>query len=129
MFVWNATLLTGKRILSKVAWNDKARIQHMAPLSAAKGIIEPGDVILTLDGIDVANDGKIPFRPGERVSLTSYLQTKFAGDHVFLNSFRNGQEIEVQAPVSILKDLVPSQCGRTGMYGPVMSLPRGREGL
>jgi hypothetical protein len=84
------------------------RIRELAPLSAAKGILEPGDVILALDGIAVANDGKIPFRPGERVSMNSYLQTKFAGDRVLLTLFRDGHEREQSVPVSILNDLVPS---------------------
>ena len=85
------------------------RIRDLAPMSQAKDILQPGDVILELDTIDVANDGKIPFRTGERVALLSYLQTKFAGDLVALKLLRNGTPVEVQAPVAIMQDLVPSQ--------------------
>ena len=83
-------------------------VRKMAPLSLAKDAIQANDVIMELDGIQVANDGKVPFRPGERVSLVCYLQTKFVGDNVKVKLFRSGKEIEALAPVSIQKDLVPS---------------------
>jgi len=38
------------------------------------------DVLLNVDGINVANDGTIPFRRGERVALSSYVSSLFPGD-------------------------------------------------
>jgi len=83
-------------------------IKEMAPTSAAKDLLYPNDVIMEVDGIPVANDGKVPFRPGERVSLLCYLQTKFKGDYVHLKLWRNQKELELDVPVSISRRLVPA---------------------
>ena len=89
------------------------RIKSLSPLSRAHGILQPNDVILAIDGIPVANDGKIPFRPGERVSMVCYLQTKFDGDVVRLQLLRNNNDtnrgiVEADVPLAIFDDLVPS---------------------
>lgn len=56
----------------------------------------------------LADDGKIPFRPGERVAVTCYTQTKFVGDTVRLQVLREGKKIELDVPVGISKRLVPT---------------------
>jgi S1-C subfamily serine protease len=81
-------------------------INDMAPMSACKSLLQKFDVIVAADGIPVANDGKIPFRPGERVSLVCYIQTKFVGDSINLKILRDGKELEVEAPVSMLAAIV-----------------------
>jgi hypothetical protein len=81
-------------------------INDLAPMSACKSLLQKFDVILAADGIPVANDGKIPFRPGERVSLVCYIQTKFAGDSINLKILREGKEMELEAPVSMLASIV-----------------------
>ena len=44
--------------------------------------LRKGDVVMKVDGISVANDGSIPFRHGERVSLRYYMSQLFPGDEV-----------------------------------------------
>jgi hypothetical protein len=63
---------------------------------------------LAIDGIPLGNDGKIPFRRGERVDLGGYVTSLFSGDVVDVTIWRDGQEIEVSFPVSPIKSLVPS---------------------
>jgi hypothetical protein len=82
-------------------------VREVAPTALSKGILLPNDVVLSVDGIPVANDGKIPFRPGERVSIACYIQTKFLGDCVTLQVLRAGEELELEVPVSIPRKLVP----------------------
>lgn len=82
-------------------------IKEVAPTAKSKGILLPNDVILSVDGIPVASDGKIPFRPGERVAVSCYIQTKFVGDNVTLEVLREGKEINLEVPVSIPTKLVP----------------------
>lgn len=45
-------------------------------------MLHKGDVVMKVDGIKVANDGSIPFRSGERVSLRYYMSQLFPGDKV-----------------------------------------------
>lgn len=83
-------------------------VQDVVPTSLAKGIFQPNDVICQVDGIPVGNDGKIPFRRGERVSLACYIQTKFLGDTVKVKVWRNRAEVMLDIPVGISKRLVPA---------------------
>ena len=83
-------------------------ISSLNPISYAKQYLQPRDVILSVDNIPIAKDAKIPFRPGERVSLGCYMQTKFLGDTVQMEILRKGQCQTLSIPVSMTYDLVPS---------------------
>mmetsp|Transcript_11074 Transcript_11074/g.26733 ORF Transcript_11074/g.26733 Transcript_11074/m.26733 type:complete len:686 (-) Transcript_11074:1057-3114(-) len=88
-------------------------VRECYPTCVSKDFLKPHDVIMSVDGIPVAQNGNIPFRQGERVSLMSYIQTKFIGDKVDLEVWRKDdgenepglQKIEV--PVSPYVSLVP----------------------
>jgi len=83
-------------------------VREVAPTSPAKGILLPNDVIMRCDNIPIGNDGKIPFRRGERVALACYIHTKIVGDLIKLKVLRDRKEIEIDVPVGISKRLVPS---------------------
>lgn len=83
-------------------------VKDVAPTSPARGVLLPGDVILEIDGIPVANDGKVPFRPGERVAVACYLQTKFVGDSVNLRVLREEEQIDLDCPVGVVRPKVPA---------------------
>lgn len=83
-------------------------VRAVQPTSGATGILKSMDVILAIDGIPLGNDGKIPFRRGERVDLGGYVTSLFSGDIVDVTIWRDGQEVEVSFPVSPIKSLVPS---------------------
>ena len=83
-------------------------VKDCAPTVPSHGILLPNDVICQIDGIPVANDGKIPFRRGERVSMSCYVQTKFTGDTVRLQIWRNRQMMDLDVPVGISRRLIPS---------------------
>lgn len=83
-------------------------VQEVVPTSYSKGILQPNDVICQVDGISVGNDGKIPFRRGERVSLACYIQTKFLGDTVKIKVWRNRESVLLDVPVGISTKLVPA---------------------
>ena len=83
-------------------------VRRVQPTSGAHGILRNMDVILAVDGISLGNDGKIPFRRGERVDLGGYVTTLFEDDEVHLTIWREGTEIEVSFPVKPIPSLVPS---------------------
>lgn len=92
------------------AANGGVMIRSCYPTCPAKDFLKENDVILSIDGIPVASDGNVPFRRNgrERVSLASYIQTKFADESVHLELWRNGEPATVEVPLTISKDLVPA---------------------
>jgi len=83
-------------------------VKDTVPTSPAKDIVLPNDVILEVDKIKVGNDGKIPFRRGERVALSCYIHTKILGDVLRVKVLRDGETMELDVPVGISKRLVPT---------------------
>jgi S1-C subfamily serine protease len=88
-------------------------IRNCSPTCFAKEYLRPDDVVLEVDGIQIAQDGNVPFRPGERVSLLSYIQTKFLGDSLSLKIWRREdgestpRHLSVDVPLSPSVSLVP----------------------
>jgi S1-C subfamily serine protease len=59
------------------------------------GILEPGDVILSVDGRAVASDGMVEL-DGERVQMAEIVERKFLGDAVRIGILRGGKPREVR---------------------------------
>ncbi|KAL9181336.1 hypothetical protein ACHAXT_010141 [Thalassiosira profunda] len=84
-------------------------VRRVQPTSGAKDTLQAMDVVTAVDGIELGNDGKIPFRRGERVDLGAYVTSSlFKGDEIGLTILRDGKPMELSFPVSPLKSLVPS---------------------
>jgi hypothetical protein len=108
-------------------------VKEIDPTSCSKGVLLPNDVLLEIDGIPVANDGKVPFRPGERVACSCYIQTKFIGDNIRLKILRDGQILPrpLECKIHPVKRLVPSHFNNqpppylivAGMVFTVLSIP------
>ena len=62
-----------------------------APTSAAGKIIKPRDVLLTFDGVPIANDGTVPFRTGERISFHYLVSEKYVGERATITYAQNGK--------------------------------------
>ena len=56
---------------------------------SADGKLQPGDVILSIDGLKVYADGKIDLE-GERVEMAEIFERKFKGDEVKMEILRHG---------------------------------------
>lgn len=65
------------------------------PDSPALNRLRRGDVILSVDGWPVANDGTIEFRKGQRTYFGYIVQQKNIGDSVALEVLREGSRIKV----------------------------------
>jgi len=81
-----------------------------APLSHASSVLRKNDVLLAVDGINIANDCTIPFRNGkykERVQVNYHFTQRFAKDTVQLDILRDKKRITVSAPLWVPKRLVP----------------------
>jgi S1-C subfamily serine protease len=59
--------------------------------SPAKNILQISDILMSIDNVQIENDGSIEFRPGERTSLNYLVQRKFINDWISLSILRNGE--------------------------------------
>ena len=84
-----------------------AKVQKV---SAAKDLILAGDVILSLDGNVIANDGSIDFRRGgrDRISCEYVISMKHDGEKLAVLLLRDGKEIHVDIILRPPSFLVPS---------------------
>ena len=81
-------------------------VTHVEHGSSAEGVLAPGDVILEVDGVKLANDGSCVFL-GQRLAMVAILQARFIGDVVPLKLLRDGKETEVDVTLKALRQLVP----------------------
>jgi S1-C subfamily serine protease len=65
-------------------------ISKIRPLTHASEVLKKHDVILSIDGQVVGNDGTVPFRNQERISFDWVLSQKHSGESVALGVLREG---------------------------------------
>jgi S1-C subfamily serine protease len=75
-------------------------VNNIYPASPAKGILETEDIILSIDGKTVENDGTIEFREGERTSFNYLVQNKYVNDTVKFDVLRNNKMITLRVKLS-----------------------------
>lgn len=66
---------------------------------ASDGIVNPGDVILKIDGHTVSSDGTIPLE-NEAVPLDEVVERKFKGEKVKLDILRDGKPTTLIVPLN-----------------------------
>jgi len=74
-------------------------VRRVYPGSPPEGLIEPGDVILSINGYDVANDGTVAFRNGERTACLFAVQEKQIGESVQVRVLREDRMQELSIPL------------------------------
>jgi S1-C subfamily serine protease len=87
-------------------------VRKVYPSSPVEGLLKPGDVILTINGYDVGNDGTVAFRDGERTSYLFAVQEKQIGESTQIRILRKGRRQEFSIRLSIPSGgqlLVPSE--------------------
>jgi S1-C subfamily serine protease len=61
--------------------------------SAAAGVLRAGDILLSIDGKPIGNDGTIEFRSRERTAFTFLLERRQIGEQVALALVRGGRTL------------------------------------
>jgi len=77
-----------------------ALVTAVIPGSPADGHLLPGDIILSIDGHAVADDGTVEFRPKERTRADYYIQQHQLGEKVAMRIFRQGHEETIRFTLS-----------------------------
>lgn len=77
-------------------------VDSVTPTSSADGVIEPGDILMSLDGNAVDSAGMVNI-DGGNVNLNEIVERKFAGDKVAVEFIRKGERKKVDITLKPLK--------------------------
>jgi S1-C subfamily serine protease len=82
-------------------------ITHVLPHSPAYGQLQRGDVILSVDGVAIGEDGTFAFRLAERLAMPHLITMKQAQEIIGLNIVREGKRMDVRVALTDFTPLVP----------------------
>ena len=74
---------------------------------AAWNILEPGDALLSIDGLSIANNGTVSYRDRYRTRYDVILTQHYIGDRIELTILRNRERLTLEVELSRLPRLVP----------------------
>jgi S1-C subfamily serine protease len=75
--------------------------------SSTWGVMEVGDVLLSIDGVDIAEDLSVPWRDNGRVNFTHLVHSKQIGEEAELTILRNGKIKKKKVVLSDAYKLIP----------------------
>ncbi|CAI9787287.1 unnamed protein product [Fraxinus pennsylvanica] len=84
------------------------RIRRIDPTAPEFKILKPSDVILSFDGVDIANDGTVPFRHGERIGFSYLVSQKYTGDSAAIRVLRNSETLKFNIELGSHRRLIPA---------------------
>lgn len=97
------------RLSVGMAHNQKGvRIRRVEPTAPESNVLMPSDVILSFDGVDIANDGTVPFRHGERIGFSYLVSQKYTGDDAQVKVLRKSKILEFKIKLNAHKRLIPA---------------------
>ncbi|CAN6447411.1 unnamed protein product [Victoria cruziana] len=82
-------------------------ISKINPLSDAYCTLCKDDIILSFDGVPIANDGTVPFRNRERITFDHLVSLKKPNDAAQIVVLRGGLKHELNVTLQPLQPLVP----------------------
>ncbi|XP_047326435.1 protease Do-like 9 [Impatiens glandulifera] len=86
------------------------RIRRLDPTAPGSKVLKPSDIILSFDGVNIANDGTVPFRHGERIGFSYLVSQKYVGDVAKLKVLRNSETLEFDIMLMSHRRLIPAHC-------------------
>ncbi|KAF5200254.1 protease Do-like [Thalictrum thalictroides] len=84
------------------------RIRRVEPTGPEFQVLMPSDIILSFDGIDIANDGTVPFRHGERIGFSYLVSQKYTGEDAVVKVLRNSEILVFKLKLATQKRLIPA---------------------
>ncbi|KAL9434262.1 hypothetical protein AB3S75_028985 [Citrus x aurantiifolia] len=84
------------------------RIRRVDPTAPESEVLKPSDIILSFDGIDIANDGTVPFRHGERIGFSYLVSQKYTGDSAAVKVLRDSKILNFNITLATHRRLIPS---------------------
>lgn len=78
-------------------------VWHLDLYGAGKGLLQPGDILLSIDGLPIADDGTVNLN-GNNVDYPELLERKQWGESVRCSVWRNRTEQEITIPLTNPRD-------------------------
>lgn len=92
-----------------MAPNQKGvRVRRVEPTAPAALYLQSSDILLSFDDIDIANDGTVPFRHGERIGFSYLVSQKYTGEQAKIKILRDAKCLEFEIQLETHKRLVPA---------------------
>lgn len=82
-------------------------ISWVMPFSSAEGELLPDDVLLSIEGTDIGQDGTFEFKKGERLALSYLITQKQLDETIHLQVLRKGKIQDISFPLKSSVSLVP----------------------
>ena len=101
-------------------------VTKVVPKSSSDGHIKQGDVLLKIDGIDIADDATILMEGNGRVSANYLIRAHYINDNFEVTLLRDGHEVTIQVPSKPLIALIPYEHEKLPKYyifGGVVFMP------
>ncbi|XP_056684411.1 protease Do-like 9 isoform X1 [Spinacia oleracea] len=93
------------------------RVRRVDPTAPESKVLQPSDVILSFDGVDIANDGTVPFRHGERIGFSYLISQKYTGDKAEIKVLRDSAMHTFNIKLGTHRRLIPAHSkGRPPSY-------------
>ena len=102
----NAALRTRHRIPAGASGVLVARLDPLAP-SSAPGALRPRDILMSVEGVPIADDGTVAFRGAERLDFTHLWRQRHVGEQMRATVWRDGASLDVSFAVQRPRPLVP----------------------
>lgn len=97
------------RLSVGMKFNQKGvRIRRIDPTAPEFKVLRPSDIILSFDGVDIANDGTVPFRHGERIGFSYLVSQKYTGDNAAIKVLRNSETLKFDIKLASHRRLIPA---------------------
>ncbi|KAJ0960401.1 hypothetical protein J5N97_001763 [Dioscorea zingiberensis] len=84
------------------------RVRRIEPTGPEFQFLKPSDIILSFDGINIANDGTVPFRHGERIAFSYLVSQKYTGENVVVKVLRKSEVLEFNIKLATRRRLIPA---------------------
>ncbi|KAK3159069.1 hypothetical protein QOZ80_2AG0145290 [Eleusine coracana subsp. coracana] len=93
------------------------RVRRLEPTAPESGCLQPSDIILSFDSVDIANDGTVPFRHGERIGFSYLVSQKYTGEKALVKVLWNLKVHEFKIRLATHKRLIAAHVkGRPPSY-------------
>ncbi|CAL5228784.1 g11976 [Coccomyxa viridis] len=82
-------------------------IRRVEPTSPASAELHEGDILMSFEGTDIANDGTVPFRSGERISFSYLISQKYTDEEAEVRVLQKGVERKLRVSLRSPHRLIP----------------------
>lgn len=105
---------------------DGVLVTDVGRNSSSYGFVKKGDIVLEVDGVDIAGDNTIKLKGNGRISSNYLIRSHQVGDLLDMKILRDNKEINISYPLKTLSSVVPMEHEKQPRYyifGGVVFMP------